>query len=149
MPIKSKFLDRVRQEVSQRVRKEFAPAVPDYEGEEKQQSPGFLQRVKRLVEDTAPVADPYLDPEAPLDLPTIKYRIRYAARNGVLLYMKYNGTWRHVEPYSYRYRGRGKALRFYGYCRIHDSIHSFDLSKIQGLTVTDIPYHSRWEVELT
>lgn len=147
------LLDRIKQQTSNRIRQEFAPNVPDYEGAGEQPSPSFLQKVKQkvktLVEDTAPVADKYLDPAAPLDEPTIKYRIRYAARNGVLLYMKYNGQWRHVEPYSYRYSGKGRALRFYGHCRIHDVIHSFNLKKIEGLVVTDIPYSSRWLVELT
>lgn len=124
-------------------------------------NPSFTQRIKDKVKDLAqPVVDKakdklkgtdfaknlMLDPSKPADEPTIKYRIKYAGENQVLLYMLYNGQWRHVEPYSYR-RRNGK-LFFYGYCRIHDVIHAFDMKKIKGAVVTDEPYTPRWPIEV-
>ena len=106
------------------------------------------EKVRERLQDSAPVRNRMLDPSAELDDATIRYRIRYAGKNNLLLLMTYNGQTRHVEPYSYRARAKGGGLLFYGYCRIHDKIHAFKPSKIQGLVVTQEPFAPRWPVEL-
>lgn len=85
----------------------------------------------------------------------IMYRIRFAARNRLLLWMKYQGakssapTWRHVEPYSFRARANpGPQPLFYGWCRFHDEIHSFRIDRILDIHVTDRPFSPRVEVEI-
>lgn len=72
--------------------------------------------------------------------------IRKAAQNRYLLYMLYNNTWRHVEPYSFRGGKQGQLL--YGHCLIHNDTHSFYVHKIQDLQLTDIPFSPRWMVEI-
>ena len=146
------FLERLKQQVNQRVRREFTPQTQDRDTRSPEQLPkGFGDRLKKTVQDYAsklsPVQERLLDPSAPLDQSTIKYRIRFAGKNNVLLFMRYNGQDRHVEPYSFRMNGKNKKLRFFGLCRVHDAIHSFNPDKIQGLIVTNIPFNPRWPVE--
>ena len=71
----------------------------------------------------------------------ITHIIRDAGRKRHLLYMQYNGTWRHVEPYSFR-QGKNGVL-FYGFCLIHNETHSFLIHNIQEVVETDIPYAAR------
>lgn len=160
MPLLPKnLLQRIKDEavrkVDKRVRQELAPSVPDTEVEKSESLPQtFVDKIKQKVQDIAPVQNLMLDPDAPLDLPTIKYRIRFAGQRRLLLLMTYNDEVRHVEPYSYRYRGKPKipggksTLLFYGFCRIHNKIHAFDLEKIEGLIVTNEPYRPRWTIEV-
>lgn len=82
------------------------------------------------------------------DAPTIMYRIRHAARTNTLLWMRYNNTWRHVEPYSFRYRSRGMQPLFYGYCHLHDTIEAYRIDRIQDVHTTDRPFSPRWSVEI-
>ena len=151
--IKDQTLQRVEQRIRQELAPELGPAGPDSDvpvGEEL--SEGFGQRIRRTIKEKvrqlSPVQRRMLDPNAALDDAAIKYRIRYAGQNRLLLFMLYGGSWRHIEPYSYRYRGKGKSLRFMGYCRLHDQIHSFNPNKIQGLIVTDEPFTPRWPIEV-
>ncbi len=81
-----------------------------------------------------------------LDKAGMTHMIRMAAKQKTLLYMRYNNTWRHVEPYSFR-PGKG-GLLFYGHCLIHNDTHSFYIHKIQGLQLTEIPFSPRWFIEL-
>ncbi len=91
-----------------------------------------------------------------LDVPTIRARIGQAGRLGVLLLLKYNGVWRHCEPYSFRVRdlktkknqAPRKAEFFFGYCRLHDEIHAFRMERIEGVYITDIKFTPRWVVEV-
>lgn len=170
------FLQRVKDQaigrIEQRVRKELAPEVQapplggvtnpeDAQGDEDIQ-PGFLsriknqvkQKVKKQVVQLGPVQQRLLDPQAPLDDATIKFRISYAGQNRLLLFLNYGGQWRHVEPMSYRTSGKPdhpggpRTLRFYGWCLIHDQTHSFIPGKIKGLIVTDIPFTPKYPIEL-
>lgn len=176
--------DQVLQRIDQRVRKELAPEVQapaiGEAPEEEQVDPGLLgrikQRVKERVNQLTPVQQRMLDPRGPLDEATIKYRIQYAGQNHLLLFIKYNNQWRHVEPYSYRTSGTPnpaaaakyrqqverarsdpstvipprpkREIRFYGFCRIHDEIHSFKLERIEGCIVTDLTFQPRWPIEV-
>ena len=72
--------------------------------------------------------------------------IAEAARTVTLLFMKYNGNWRYVEPYSYRFKGEGRL--FYGFCMKDQHIESFRLEKIEDLQNTEMPYAPRWPVEI-
>jgi predicted DNA-binding transcriptional regulator YafY len=68
-----------------------------------------------------------------------------AARKRLMLEIKYDGAVRLVEPYSMR-QGRNGPL-FYGFCSIHDRIHSFKPENIESITVSEFPFSPRWEVE--
>jgi hypothetical protein len=81
-----------------------------------------------------------------LDKAEIIHMIRTAGRQGVLLHMRYNNVWRHVEPYSFRSGKQG--ILVYGHCLIHNDTHSFYLHKIQGLQLTETPFAPRWTIEL-
>lgn len=139
---------------------------PGDPGQQGQMSSGLwkkiLDRAKDFVKGDEGKIAPGEDPNKKkpvsekLDLPTIRGRIGQAGRLGVLLLMKYNGVWRHVEPYSFRIKTseskKGAAPRktefFYGYCRLHDEIHSFRMEKIEGLYITDEKFTPRWVVEV-
>jgi len=97
--------------------------------------------------DAEPARDQMLAGPA-TDAPTLMYRIQHAARTKTLLWMKYNNTWRHVEPYSFRYRSRGMQPLFYGYCQLHDTIEAYRIDRIQDVQATDRPYSPRWPVEI-
>lgn len=164
------FLSRIKDQalgrIEQRVRKELAPEVTapplggatNPEDEPEGVQPGFLNRIKQEVKKRVvrlgPVQQRMLDPQQPLDDATIRFRIQYAGQNHLLLFLRYNNQWRHVEPYSYRASGKPDApggprtLRFYGFCLIHDKIHSFVPGKIQGLVVTDITFPEKWPIEV-
>lgn len=154
----SDFLKRIKDQVADRVKNRIrrelapdvnAPAVGDVPQERLDQGlrERITQTVKEKVRKLGPVQERMLDPRAPLDLPTIKYRIEYAGQNRVLLFMRYNNQWRHVEPMSYRLSKKTKKLLFYGWCRIHDETHAFKLEKIQGLIVTDQVFTPHFEPE--
>lgn len=161
------FLKRIqeqaRQRIEQRIRRELEPQVqapelrPNLRGPEEERQPGqglvdrLKTKVKEQVSQLSPVQRRMLDPNAVLDLPTIKFRIMYAGQNHLLLNMRYNQQWRMVAPYSYRMvpqKGGGSALRFYGFCYVHNKIHSFKLEKVEGLVVTDRSFTPMWPIEL-
>lgn len=100
------------------------------------------------VEDT--LSDPRLRGPA-TDVAAIMFRIRFAARTRTLLWMKYNNDWRHVEPYSFRFRSAGMQPLFMAYCEMHEEIHSFRIDRIQDVHNTDRPYAPRngWVIEIT
>jgi hypothetical protein len=84
-------------------------------------------------------------PAGPLDVATIMDTIAKAGRERKLLNIRYNGVTRLVEPYSMRDRGTGPL--FYGWCSIHMRIHSFTPVKIEEISITDVSFTPRWEVE--
>ena len=186
----SGFLDRLKdvakERLDQRLRQELTPDIqaPELGGQpvpgEENVPQGLLSKIKRTVKDKvlqlSPVQQRMLDDNAPLDEATIRYRIQYAGQNHLLLLMRYNNQWRHVEPYSYRTHGQPdkgavtrrrqqierartdpsvviepmpkKTILFYGFCRVHDEIHAFDPKKIQGLIVTEQVFQPRWPIEV-
>lgn len=114
---------------------------------------GFIDRLRERInqmwgEDGDSIATDARAVGPADDIDTIMYRIRAAGRMHTLLYMKYNNTWRHVEPYSFRYRSKGMQPLFYGYCRLHDTIEAYRIDRIQDVQLTDRPYSPRWEVEI-
>lgn len=115
-------------------------------------SQGLFDRIReRVKKHFGPGGDAPDDPREPADgdINSIMYRLRKGARERTLLWMKYNNTWRHVEPYSFRYRAKdGGSPLFYGYCELHDEIHSFRLDRVQDIHNTDRPFSPRWKVEI-
>lgn len=89
---------------------------------------------------------PAIPPAGPLDMATITDTIQRAGRQYLQLDILYDGKQRLVEPYSFRMKSTGQL--FYGFCSIHNRIHSFRLERIQSCTITNIPYTPRWPVEL-
>jgi hypothetical protein len=157
MPLDPRGLgERVFNRVVDRVRRQLgvepvAPVAPV--GEEPQ--PGVIDRVQQLVrqrlglEPQVEQAPPYYGP--PRSLEEVKQRIQQAGRQmpPVLLRMEYNGNYRDVEPYSYRYRDAEDPHipLFYGYCHKDNQIEAFKLKKITDLQVTAQPFQPRWVVE--
>lgn len=72
--------------------------------------------------------------------------IQAAGKAHRLLQVIYDGKTRIVEPYSFRYRPSGEHL-FYGFCSIHQKIHSFKVEKIQQVRILDGTFTPRWPVE--
>lgn len=153
------LLDRLRDKATNRIKQELAPKilpsdtrVPAPEALPQSFTERLKQKVKERLEGIKPVRDWLLDRGGKLDEPTIKYRIRYAGQRNLLLFMRYNDQWRHVEPYSYRFEkvkgSNAPRLYFYGYCRPHERIHKFRLERFQGLIVTDEVFVPRWPVEV-
>lgn len=93
-----------------------------------------------VVVPETPVSRP---PEAAMDF---AQAIAEAARQKVLLQMRYKGVLRYVEPYSYRWFSTGK--HFMGYCYRDHRINSFKPERIEMLQLTDIPFTPRWPVEI-
>lgn len=152
------FLDRIKQNIAPALSRTLAPTVQgpgqgDNDAPEENVNPSFLDRIKEKARDIPLIQRQLLDPKAQITPELIKYRIRYAGSNNTLLLMRYNNTWRHVEPYSYRWRGKAdgsgkRKLLFFGFCRAHNEIHGFRLDKIQGLLTTDETFAPRWPIEL-
>jgi len=144
------FWDRLKSRITEELgggRPESPGVVPAEPSEDESLEPGLLSRLRqRLRNLTTP--EQRRPAEPPPGLPRILYRIREAGRQGTLLFMKYHNTWRHVEPYSFRYKGRGRALRFFGYCRLHGHIEMYIPEKIEDVVVTDERYAPRWAIEL-
>jgi predicted DNA-binding transcriptional regulator YafY len=77
-----------------------------------------------------------------------KFRIQEAGKRRVLLYAKYNGHWRFIEPYSFRYRAKNsREPLFYGWCYKDNGIEAFRLEKFEDLQVTERPFNPRFDVE--
>lgn len=114
---------------------------------------GLIDRIKQRLGlepaagDDTPAHDEQLQGPAG-DAATVMYRIKLAARGLVLLHMKYNNTWRHVEPYSFRYDDVGPQPKFFGYCHLHNHIEKYRLDRIQDVHVTDRMFNPRWPVEI-
>lgn len=153
--LKDTAIERVQERVKNELSPEINPAIPGTDVPMPDQAPqGLRDRIKQTVRDKvqqlSPIQKRMLDPAAALDEPTIRYRIRYAGQNHLLLLMTYNNQSRHVEPYSYRHRAKDGGVLFFGFCRPHGKIHAFDLSKIQSLQVTNIPFNPNpdWPIEV-
>jgi len=116
-------------------------------------SKNLLQRLKERIttyfgNDDAHAPDGDLDRGPASGVDQIMYRIRKGARERTKLWVKYNNTWRHLEPYSFRYRSKGMQPLFYAWCELHDEIHSFRIDRIQDIHNTDRPFAPRHDVEI-
>lgn len=160
------FFNRIKDRVTRELGGAPTQGVDDTgASQDEQMSPGLwskiLDRAKNLFqrEQTPDQTPTPAKPPATerLDPPSIRVRIAQAGKMGVLLLLKYNGVWRHVEPYSFRTRTvkpkskgakPGRAEYFYGYCRLHDTIEAYRMERIEGIYITDETFHPRWVIEV-
>lgn len=109
------------------------------------------ERIERGLGITPPGEPPPSPPahRAPTTNAEKMFRIQTAGRLGVLLWMRYNGQYRKVEPYSYRYRDADYPDEplFFGWCDKDKQIEAFKIRKIQDIQVTEEPFEPRWTVE--
>jgi predicted nucleotidyltransferase component of viral defense system len=83
------------------------------------------------------------------DSPAILNKIQFAAANRVCITLMYGGKARTVEPIAFRRsEGTGNKL-FYGFERESTKAKAFIISKIEGVTVTNLPYSERYPVEIS
>lgn len=117
-------------------------------------SKNFLQRLKDRIttyfdSNDEHVPDNSIDQGPVQGADQLMYRIRKGARERTKLWVKYNNTWRHIEPYSFRYRSKGMQPLFFGWCELHDEIHSFRLDRMQDIHNTDRPFAPRFDIEIS
>jgi hypothetical protein len=74
--------------------------------------------------------------------------IRFAAANRLCVDLTYDGTQRTIEPYSLR-RTRDGNLLLYAVKHATGEDRSYRVDRIQGASVTKIPFTPRYMVELT
>ncbi len=80
-------------------------------------------------------------------------RIRFAARNRLCVAIGYDGVDRVVEPYSLRYARTTGNTNLFVYellrsGRTSDQVKSFNVAKLESVTVLHEPFTARWIVEL-
>jgi len=73
---------------------------------------------------------------------SIIHKIQFAAANRVCIDLVYHDKARVIEPLSFRQARSGNKL-FYGFEQGSGSPKSFLLSKIQGVTITNLPYEEK------
>lgn len=108
------------------------------------------QRLKTRVLDTLGVETQPAAPQPPPATNAEKLlRIQMAGRNRTMLNMQYNGVYRKVEPYSFRYRDKDEphVPLFYAFCHKDRQIEAFKIRRIQDLQVTNEVFSPRWPVE--
>ncbi len=69
-----------------------------------------------------------------------------AGREQRLLYIRYNGKWRHIEPYELK-QGQ-KGIQVYAWCLVDNEIHTFYIYKAQEMHMTDIPFTARFPIKV-
>lgn len=83
------------------------------------------------------------------DTPAILQKIQFGAANRVCIKLVYSGKERVVEPLSFRTsEGTGNKL-FYGYEREAGHVKAYTISKIENVSVTNIPYTEKYPVEIS
>jgi predicted DNA-binding transcriptional regulator YafY len=125
----------------------------------------LYDRIKSTVAKFSATLPAYKQPEQPSPEPTAEEQYGYtereigyiphaemvsavikAARNQRLLYIRYNGKWRHIEPYELK--GGKKGLLVYAWCLIDNEIHTFYIFKTQEMHLTDIPFTARFPIKI-
>lgn len=74
--------------------------------------------------------------------------IRYAAANRLCVDLMYDGSRRLIEPYSLRRTSDGNLL-LYAVKHATGENRSYRVDRIQGVTVTSVPFTPRFAIELT
>ena len=113
-----------------------------------QRRPSIMPTTQRtpVVSPQPVVPAPTAPPEGPLDYAMIIQTLVDAGRKNRLVQITYDGMTRLVEPYSFREKSTGRL--FYGWCSIHQRIHSFKPERISHIEMTNQVFAPRWEVEL-
>jgi hypothetical protein len=126
------------------------PVVPGRAGEHTVEPVRFARPVlARQLGLGAPVALPAWQSEA---YGSGMDRVRYAARNRLLIQVRYHGVQRLVEPYSLR-RPRTGNLLLYVYevgrgAGPGEGVKAFKVAEIDSVALTDQPFTPRYLVEL-
>lgn len=127
-----------------RIRRLFRqPKAPTYQ--QPQRQPVTIPRTP-VVSPQPVVPAPVAPPAGPLDYATIIQTLIDGGRKNRLVQITYDGVTRLVEPYSFREKSTGRL--FYGWCSIHQKIHSFKPEKIAAIEITNQVFAPRWEIEL-
>nr|NDG08418.1 WYL domain-containing protein [Oxalobacteraceae bacterium] len=74
--------------------------------------------------------------------------IRFAAANHLCVNLRYQNTWRLIEPYSLRRSLDGNFLL----CAVKSESgesRSYRIDRIQGIEVSKTPFNPRYQIELT
>lgn len=105
--------------------------------------PGLLQELGAVLRGTPPHGYSFRS--------GFRESIINAGRERKLIRLRYDGRDRDVEPYSFRFKvtreGYG-AEYFYGYDRSRDqTIKSYLLGRVQGVSILPTSYVPRWPVE--
>ena len=74
--------------------------------------------------------------------------VRFAGANRLCVGLLYSAKRRLVEPYSLR-RTKDENLVLYAYERDSDQIKAFRVDRIEGITITNVPFVPRYAVELS
>lgn len=83
------------------------------------------------------------------DSPGTLNKIQFAAANRVCITLTYSGKDRTVEPISFRTAVATGNRLFYGYERETSQVKAYNIFKIEGVAVTNIPYTERYPVEIS
>jgi predicted nucleotidyltransferase component of viral defense system len=134
------------------------PVLPPFE-QYWQELPEVFEWLYRAVEKIAPAAMPVMmqeidaswHPPAMVQAwhTTIPIEIiRYAASTRLCINLTYKASERMIEPYSLRRTSEGNLLL---YAVKHDTgeLRSYRVDRIQNATVTQIPFHPKYAIELT
>lgn len=163
MPVIPRGLsDRMFNRIRQRVQDSLgAPSVQPVAPTRESVDTGLSSRIRQFVQDRlglepsptetvsqtqAPVVS-----GPPTSLEEIKQRIQDAARRMPPLKLRalYNGAWRNLSPYSFRYRDADDPHipLLYAYCDKDKQVECFKLKKFQDLQITAEPYVPQYPVE--
>lgn len=99
-----------------------------------------------VVSPQPTVPAPTEPPAGPLDYAQIIQTLIEGGRKQRLVQLTYDGVTRLVEPYSFREKSTGRL--FYGWCSIHQRIHSFKPDKISAIELTNQVFAPRFEIEM-
>ncbi len=75
-------------------------------------------------------------------------KIQFAAANRVCVMLGYADKQRTIEPLSFRRSRDGNRL-FYGFERESNQVKAFSISKIDDVSVTNLPYTEKYPVEIS
>ena len=74
--------------------------------------------------------------------------IRFTAANRLCVNLRYQNSWRLIEPYSLR-RSEAGGLLLYAVKHESGEVRAYRVDRIQGVEVSDVPFGPRYPVELT
>lgn len=119
-------------------------------------TPGLLTRVRERLKRELGLAPTKRPPVSGPEDVLLRMREAVHQEPPKLVRALYKGedatsaTWRLLEPYSIRYRGKGGVPLLYAACEkeSYKGIEAFRLERFQDVQVTDIPFKPRWKVEL-
>jgi predicted DNA-binding transcriptional regulator YafY len=117
-------------------------------------SQGLIDRVKQRVKQELGLVPSQQGP--PNSEAEMKLRIRTAVsanppRLVRVLYQAEDATtptWREMECYSLRYRGKGGVPLLYAYCRKDNAIEAFRFDRVKDIQLTNKPFEPKYQIEV-